>query len=130
MKNIVDKNEPMGAVGKTQHISVSRKDTLINDFKNSTAQGLIAFALSLVGFGMLAFAVHRSYSTGGEAGFMIGVFMIAALIVEITALILGIKGLENRKKIRHYMEKRAIAVAIFMILALIALYIRGARMTF
>ena len=130
MDNIVEKNESLGAVGKMQHISVSRKDTIINDFKNSTIHGLISFVLSFSGLVMLGLSIYKSYRDGGRSEFTIGLFLIGILALEVISLILGIKGLKNRKKIRHYMEKRGIVIACIVILILIGLFVWGAIKTY
>lgn len=130
MDNIVEKNESLGAVGKMQHISVSRKDTIINDFKNSTIQGVFSLALSFLGLVMLGLSILRSYREGGHSEYTIGLVLIGILAIEIFSLIIGIKGLKNRKKIRHYMEKRGIAIACIVILILIGLFVWGAIRTY
>ena len=110
---------------KSRHFKISRKDTMLNDLKNSTVQGIISFVLSLVSFVSLLLSVYLSYRAGGRAGYFIGVMPIGALLMAAASVVLGILGFKNRKKIRHYMEKRGIILSVLVILLLAALYIKG-----
>ena len=110
---------------KHKHIIISRRDTIKNDLKNSTAEGLISFILALISLGLLIYDIYISYKAGGNAGYLAGIRPVISLILSVEALILGIHGLKNRKKIRHYMEARGIILGIIVIAAVIALFIKG-----
>ena len=110
---------------KHRHIIISRRDTIKNDLKNSTAEGLISFISALVSLGLLIYDIYISYRAGGNAGYLAGILPIVSLILAIEALVLGIHGLKNRKKIRHYMEIRGIILGIIVIAAVAFLFIKG-----
>ncbi|MBQ6551337.1 MAG: hypothetical protein IJL78_08015 [Lachnospiraceae bacterium] len=123
--DIIEEEKSYGHIGKTRHITISRRDTLINDFKNSTVQGLVSLLLSLGALFMVFFGIYRSYRMEGAGGYELGILMILALLFAVLSLLFGVLGLRNRKKIRHYMEKRGIVISIIVILGLIALFITG-----
>lgn len=127
---IVEEEEKLGAVGKTQHLKFSRKDTIVNDLKNSTVQGIISFLLSLAAVGLDIGAVYNAYTHAGKAGVFTGILMISAFLIAIVGVILAIRGLKNRKKIRHYMEWRGIVICGVVWIVTIALYIRGVQLYF
>ncbi len=123
--DIIEEEKQYGHVGKTRHIRISRRDTIVNDFKNSTVQGLISLLLSVGSLLLLFFGIYRSYRMQGAGGYEVGLLMIGALLVAVISVLLGVLGLRNRKKIRHYMEKRGIMISIIVTLCLIALFIAG-----
>ena len=79
--DIIEEEKQYGHVGKMRHIRISRKDTLVNDFKNSTIQGLVSLLLSLGAFLLMFFGIYRSYRMSGEGGYDVGLLMIGALLV-------------------------------------------------
>ena len=123
--DIIEEEKQYGHVGKMRHIRISRKDTLVNDFKNSTIHGLVSLLLSLGAFLLMFFGIYRSYRMSGEGGYDVGLLMIGALLVAASSILFGILGIRNRKKIRHYMEKRGIVISVIVSLCLIALFIAG-----
>ena len=127
---IAEEEERFGAVGKTQHLKFSRKDTIINDLKNSTIEGLISLLLSFLSLVIAGAAVYAAYVRAGNAGYLVGVLMIASLIIAIAGIIFGILGFKNRRKIRHYMERRGLILGIVMVLLLIGLYVWGTQLYF
>lgn len=112
---------------KTKHITISRKDTMLNDLKNSTVEGILSFIFSLISIGVTALGIYSGYVSSGKAGYAVGIFPIIALLMAAESIVLGIFGLKNRKKIRHYMERRGIILSSILILLLIALYIWGLK---
>ena len=112
-------------MGRTQRIIISRRDTLVNDLKNSTVQGLVSFLLSIGSLALILTGFYLSFRAGGNGGVLLGLLMIAALLFALLSIIMGILGFRNRKKIRHYMERRGIIISIICIGSLIALYVRG-----
>ena len=126
--DIIVEEERLGSVGKTQRIKISRRDTMVNDLKNSTVQGILSFIVSLAALAAAGVSVFLSYRAAGRAGYIVGILMIAALLLAVFSIVLGTMGLKNRKKIRHYMEVRGIVVSVILILALIGLYVWGLLM--
>ncbi len=122
---IIEEQQELGSVGRTQRIKISRRDTLVNDLKNSTVQGLVSFILSIAGALLILTGFYLSFREGGNGGISIGLMMIGALLISVLAIIMGIIGLKNRRKIRHYMEQRGIVISAVSIAGLIALYVRG-----
>ena len=122
---IIEEQQELGSVGRTQRIIISRRDTLVNDLKNSTVQGLVSFLLSIGSLALILTGVYLSFRAGGNGGVLLGLLMIAALLFALLSIIMGILGFRNRKKIRHYMERRGIIISIICIGSLIALYVRG-----
>ena len=126
--DIIVEEERLGSVGKTQRIKISRRDTMVNDLKNSTVQGILSFIVSLAALAAAGVSVFLSYRAAGRADYIVGILMIAALLLAVFSIVLGTMGLKNRKKIRHYMEIRGIVVSVILILALIGLYVWGLLM--
>ncbi len=126
--DIIVEEERLGSVGKTQRIKISRRDTMVNDLKNSTVQGILSFIVSLAALAAAGVSVFLSYRAAGRADYIVGILMIAALLLAVFSIVLGTMGLKNRKKIRHYMEVRGIVVSVILILALIGLYVWGLLM--
>ncbi len=122
---IIEEEQELGSVGRTQRITISRRDTLVNDLKNSTVQGLLSFLLSIASASAILTGFYLSFRAEGRAGIVVGLLMIGSLLLAGSSIILGIAGLKNRRKIRHYMERRGIIISIICIASLIALYVRG-----
>lgn len=123
--DIIEEQQELGSVGRTQRITISRRDTLVNDLKNSTVQGLVSFLLSIAAAAVILTGFYLSFRAGGKGGILLGLLMIGALILSVISIVMGASGLKNRKKIRHYMERRGIIISIICIGSLIALYVRG-----
>lgn len=125
-KGIIRETDEIGSVRqKTVHFRISRKDTLVNDLKNSTAEGIVSSALSVVGLILLVIAVIVSFYEQGSSGVFIGLLPVLSLLLSVASLIFATAGLKRKDKIRHYMEKRGLAISLVTIAILIALYIRG-----
>ena len=112
-------------VSYRRHITISRRDTFFNDLKNSTAQGIIAFMISLTVIPCLLYDVYVSYTFGGKADYSVGLFAVLILILCIVSIVIAAFGLKNKKKIRHDLERRAIVIDVIVILLLIAIYVYG-----
>ncbi|MBQ6680138.1 MAG: hypothetical protein IJM76_09000 [Lachnospiraceae bacterium] len=128
--DILEEEEPLGSIGKTRHFTISRRDTIINDLKNSTAAGLVSFMLSVFSLILLVICIYDSYRNAGKSGMVIGIILFGAFVSSILAIIFGCLGYRNRGKIRHYMEGRGIVLGIIVLAALIALFVIGARSYF
>ena len=109
----------------TAHILISRRDSVSNDLKNSTWQGILSFGLSLAGCVILFLTIYYSYRSEGQAGYEAGFFLLIDLLIAVISIVLGRAGNKNRKKIRHYMEKRGIVIGCLLIVILLILFIRG-----
>ena len=115
----------MNALRKTEHFKISRRDTLVNDLKNSTTEGLISFGLSLVSLFIVIASIIVSYRQQGNSRALIGLMPLFSLIISIGALIFAILGFRRKDKVRHYMEKRGLVISLITISILIAVFIRG-----
>lgn len=104
---------------------ISRKDTLLNDFKNSTTEGLVSLIFSVVSLILIFLGVYLSYRKEGKGGYYLGILMVVSLLCAIVAIILAGKGFRMKERNRHYMEKRGLILAIIDILLLVALFVRG-----
>ena len=122
---IIEEPQEFGSVGKTQRLVISRRDTIVNDLKNSTWQGLVSFVFSLVSVVVILGGFYLSFRSAGNSGPELGILMICAFNFGALAIVFGILGLKNRRKIRHYMERRGIILGFLCIAGLIAMYVRG-----
>ncbi len=112
-------------VSYKKHIRISRRDTFVNDLKNSTAQGILAFVLSLLTIPFLLYDIYVSYSYGGNAGYAVGIIPVLILAISVASIIIAGAGLKNRNKIRHDLERRAIVISAVIISLLLGLYVYG-----
>ena len=112
-------------VSYTKHITISRRDTFLNDLKNSTGEGIVAFILSLFLIPCLFYDIYLSYSCGGNGDYLIGIIAVAVFAGCIISIVIAALGLKNRNKIRHDLERKAIALDIILILLLTAVYVYG-----
>ena len=111
-----------------EHFSVSRRDTLVNDLKNSTGFGILSFAAALFALILLGVSVYLSYQSSGNGGFLLGILAIGAGLLSILAVVFGILGLRNHTKTRHYVEKRGIVLGTVVLILLTVIFIRGLRL--
>ena len=126
----IEDEEPLGSIGKTRHFTISRRDTIVNDLKNSTASGLVSFMLSVFSLILLVICVYDSYRNAGKSGVIIGIILFLAFVASILAIVFGILGYRNHSKIRHYMEGRGILLGGIVLTALTVLFVIGARSFF
>ena len=113
------------ALRKTEHFKISRRDTLVNDLKNSTKEGLLSFGISLVALLIVIASVLISYYQKGSSRAIIGLLPLFAFILSIGALIFAVLGFRRKDKVRHYMEKRGLLISLITIVILIVIFIRG-----
>ena len=113
------------ALRKTEHFKISRRDTLVNDLKNSTKEGLLSFGISLVALLIVVASVLISYYQKGSSRAIIGLLPLFAFILSIGALIFAVLGFRRKDKVRHYMEKRGLLISLITIVILIVIFIRG-----
>lgn len=125
-----EQEQPYGKLaGATTHFKISRRDTLVNDFKNSTIEGALSFGFSLVSALILLAGIFFSYRRGGEAGYIVGLVMIISGLFAGTSVVLSSIGFRRKDKVRHYMEKRGLVISIIVIALLTALFARGLYLT-
>ncbi|MBO7364887.1 MAG: hypothetical protein J6Z23_08290 [Lachnospiraceae bacterium] len=117
--------EQFGHVGEISHMTVSRRDTILNDIRSSTVQGIVSLTLSFAALACLLVGIYLSYRQEGQAGIRLAGLMVAALVLAVASVITGVYGLKNRQKIRHYMERRGIVISAVVIAALAGIYIIG-----
>jgi len=123
---VTEQENGRGSVGRSRHLTISRRDTLKNDLKNSTPEGCLSLASAVISVLITGLALYYSYRKGGNAGYEVGILCFGGLLMAVMAVLFGFLGKRNRNKIRHEMEKRGIAFGILIILLLIALFVRGA----
>lgn len=123
--DVQEEAKQFGHVGEISHMTVSRRDTVLNDIKGSTVQGIVSLILSLLSVFCIFYGIYRSYLDAGNAGIQIGGLMAGALALATASILTALSGLKNREKIRHYMEKRAILISGLAIAVLAELYIFG-----
>lgn len=126
LQNETEEREELGTVRhKVEHFKISRRDTLVNDLKNSTAEGLVSMGLSVVALLLVIASVLVSYYQKGNSKVMIGLVPLFALIISIAAIVCAGLGFKRKDKVRHYMEKRGLVIALITIAILIAIFIQG-----
>jgi len=122
---ITEQENGQGSVGKSRHLSISRRDTLVNDLKNSTAEGMVSLGAACASLVITVLAIWFSFKKAGDAGYEVGILAIGAFLMAAMAVIFGVQGKRNRNKIRHAMEKRGIIMGLCVLAVLIALFVRG-----
>ena len=110
---------------KTEHFRISRRDTLVNDLKNSTVEGLGSLGLSVVALILLIASILISYTQACRSGVLLGLIPLFAFLLSAAAVIFAGFGFRRKDKVRHYMEKRGLIIALVSIAGLLYLYIRG-----
>lgn len=125
MENESNEKQELSNFKRPKRIVISKRDTIANDIKNGTVQGLIALIFSVLSVILFLVSIYVSYRLQGEADFGIGIVMFMTLVAAITSVILAFSGLKNKEKSRHYMERRALIIAFVAIACLTAVFIRG-----
>ena len=125
-----EEEKEYGSVRKYRHMKISRRDTILNDLRNSTVQGILSFVFSLLSLMAVLFSVFFSFRKAGKGGIVLGLLVIIAILFAVLSIVLGVLGFKNRGKIRHYMEKRGIIISSIVIAASMALYVWGAASYF
>ncbi len=125
-KEIQEEEQRLGHVGdKVEHFRISRRDTLVNDLRNSTVEGITSFGAALTALLLLLVAIFLSYRAGGRSGYAAGILMVIDVLFTIAAVIFAGLGFKRKDKVRHYMEKRGLILGLIVAAALTALYVRG-----
>lgn len=114
-------------IKRAKHLKFSRRDTMVNDWKNSTAEGITSFILSLLAVILFLLAVYFSFRSGGQGSVMLGVLGFLSFLLGCISIVFALIGLRNRRKIRHYMEWRAIVISGLLVIGLVMIFIYGIR---
>lgn len=108
-----------------RYLRISRKDTLVNDLKNSTQSGILSFIFSIIALGFFIAGLIRSYNFHGEAGRSLWLFTALSFFFMILSVLFSIIGFKNRAKVRHYMERRGLFLSIIVFGLLLWIFIKG-----
>lgn len=111
---------------KPKKIVISKRDTLVNDIKNGTAEGILSLVFAVLGVLLFLFGIYHSFRAAGNAGYEIGIIMLMTLISAGASVALAVIGFRNREKTRHYMETRGLVISLVLIGVLIVVFVRGA----
>ena len=117
--------EPLGNFKKPKRITVSRRETLLNNLKGATVFGIIAQVLSVLALLAVLVGVYLSYRMEGRGGYALGILMIISFFSASAALILSVFGFRDHEKSRHYMERRSVIISAVVLVFLTVIFIRG-----
>ena len=117
--------EPLGNFKKPKRITVSRRETLLNNLKGGTVFGIIAQVLSTVALLIVLIGIYLSYRMKGRGGYSLGVLMILAFVAATASVILSVFGFRDHEKSRHYMERRSVIISAAVLIFLTVIFIRG-----
>ena len=117
--------EPLGNFKKPKRITVSRRETLLNNLKGGTVFGIIAQVLSIVALLIVLIGIYLSYRMKGRGGYSLGVLMILAFVAATASVILSVFGFRDHEKSRHYMERRSVIISATVLIFLTVIFIRG-----
>ncbi|MBQ4001117.1 MAG: hypothetical protein II601_01930 [Lachnospiraceae bacterium] len=117
--------EPLGNFKKPKRITVSRRETLLNNLKGGTVFGIIAQVLSIVALLIVLIGIYLSYRMKGRGGYSLGVLMILAFVAATASVILSVFGFRDHEKSRHYMERRSVIISAAVLIFLTVIFIRG-----
>ena len=120
-----EKGEPLGNFKKPKRITVSRRETLLNNLKGATVFGIIAQILSVLSLFAVLLGIYLSYRMKGEGGYGLGILMILAFVMAAAALVLSLLGFRDHEKSRHYMERRSVIISAVVLIFLTVIFIRG-----
>lgn len=117
--------EPLGNFKKPKRITVSRRETLLNNLKGGTVFGIIAQVLSIVALLIVLIGIYLSYRMKGRGGYSLGILMILAFVAASASVILSVFGFRDHEKSRHYMERRSVIISAAVLIFLTVVFIRG-----
>jgi len=118
-------SEPLGNFKKPRKITVSRRETLLNNLKGATVPGILAQIFSVIALLQVLTGIYLSYRMKGEGGYGLGILMIAAFLSAAAALVLSLIGFRDHEKSRHYMERRSVIISAAVLIFLTVIFIRG-----
>jgi|GEM_PF-2131950 len=121
---VEEKKEYGSLGGHAQHIRISRRDSLMNDLRNGTAQGVFSCVLAFFAGALLIAAIIQSYFAAGASGYEVGVELVFAVAFDLVGFGFSVAGFRDKDKIRHYAEKRGhiACIVIFFLLAAVFVY--------
>ncbi|MBR3437718.1 MAG: hypothetical protein IKG97_08195 [Lachnospiraceae bacterium] len=117
--------EPLGNFKKPRRITVSRRETLLNNLKGGTVFGIISQILSVLALLAVFAGIYLSYKMKGRGGYVLGVLMIFSFIAAASSIILSVFGFRDHEKSRHYMERRSVIISAVVLIFLTVIFIRG-----
>ena len=120
-----EKEQPLGNFKKPKKITVSRRETLVNNLKGATVFGIIAQVFSVIALLAVFAGIYMSYRMKGQGGYGLGILMILAFVASVTSLILSLLGFRDHEKSRHYMERRSVIISAVVLIFLTVIFIRG-----
>ena len=117
--------EPLGNFKKPKKITVSRRETLLNNLKGATVFGIIAQVFSVLALFMVLAGIYLSYRMKGMGGYALGILMILAFVAAAASVVLSILGFRDHEKSRHYMERRSVIISGAVLIFLTVIFFRG-----
>lgn len=117
--------EPLGNFKKPRKITVSRRETLLNNLKGATVFGIIAQVFSILSLLAVIVGIYLSYRMHGRGGYGLGILMILSFFAAAASLVLSLFGFRDHEKSRHYMERRSVIISAVVLVFLAVIFIRG-----
>ena len=117
--------EPLGNFKKPRKITVSRRETLLNNLKGATVFGIIAQVFSILSLLAVLVGIYLSYRMHGRGGYGLGILMILSFFAAAASLVLSLFGFRDHEKSRHYMERRSVIISAVVLVFLTVIFIRG-----
>lgn len=117
--------EPLGNFKKPRKITVSRRETLLNNLKGATVFGIIAQVFSILSLLAVIVGIYLSYRMHGRGGYGLGILMILSFFAAAASLVLSLFGFRDHEKSRHYMERRSVIISAVVLVFLTVIFIRG-----
>lgn len=117
--------EPLGNFKKPKKITVSRRETLLNNLKGATVFGIIAQILSVLALLTVLSGIYMSYRMKGRGGYVLGILMILAFVAAAASVVLSVLGFRDHEKSRHYMERRSVIISAVVLVFLTVVFFRG-----
>ena len=126
-ENVQENNtkQPLGNFRKPKKITVSRRETLLNNLKGATVFGIIAQVFSLLALLAVLVGIYVSYRMKGRGGYALGILMILAFVAAAASVVLSVLGFRDHEKSRHYMERRSVIISAAVLVFLTVVFFRG-----
>ncbi len=126
-ENVQENNtkQPLGNFRKPKKITVSRRETLLNNLKGATVFGIIAQVFSVLALLAVLVGIYVSYRMKGRGGYALGILMILAFVAAAASVVLSVLGFRDHEKSRHYMERRSVIISAAVLVFLTVVFFRG-----
>ncbi len=126
-ENVQENNtkQPLGNFRKPKKITVSRRETLLNNLKGATVFGIIAQVFSVLALLAVLVGIYVSYRMKGRGGYAVGILMILAFVAAAASVVLSVLGFRDHEKSRHYMERRSVIISAAVLVFLTVVFFRG-----